>query len=197
MIRFIIFLLMFSHMLALAEPRIRPSAWAIPIIGSDLENIYQVDKDIYRSEQPSNRAFMELSKFGIGEVLNLREYHSDDDEAEGLNVKLHRLKMDTGAISEKDIIQALTIIKNRKAPILIHCWHGSDRTGVTVAAYRIIFNQWSKAQALDEMINGGYGYHAKIYQNLVALINQLDVKKIKNELGLRSIDHGNASLLPH
>ena len=48
-----------------------------------------------------------------------------------------------------------------------------------------------------EMINGGYGYHAKIYQNLVALINQLDVKKIKNELGLRSIDHGNASLLPH
>jgi len=34
------------------------------------------------------------------------------------------------------------------------------------------------------MTNGGYGYHATVYPNLVKLINDLDVTKIKKELGV-------------
>ncbi|MEN8190310.1 MAG: hypothetical protein ABFS19_10720 [Thermodesulfobacteriota bacterium] len=68
------------------------------------------------------------------------------------------------------------MISSRKGSILVHCWYGSDRTGVTIAAYRIIFNNWSKSEALDEMINGGYGYHEKIFPGLVQLVENLDVK---------------------
>ncbi|OQY58055.1 MAG: protein tyrosine phosphatase [Desulfobacteraceae bacterium 4572_88] len=184
MIRYIIFIFIFSHALALAEVRIRPSEWAVPIIGSHLKNIYQVDKDIYRSEQPGHKAFEELSKFGITEVLNLRQYHSDNDETKGVDLKLHRLKLNAGLVSENEIIRALSIIQKRKGPILIHCRHGSDRTGVVIAAYRIIFQQWSKMKASDEMANGGYGYHSTIYPNLIKLIKNLDVSKIRNELGM-------------
>ena len=48
--------------------------------------------------------------------------------------------MNAGKVSQEQLIDALRIIKNRKGPVLLHCWHGSDRTGATVAAYRIVFN---------------------------------------------------------
>ncbi|MCP3890121.1 MAG: dual specificity protein phosphatase family protein [Desulfobulbaceae bacterium] len=71
-------------------------------------------------------------------------------------------------------------IKNREGPILIHCRHGSGRTKATISAYRIIFNNGSKA--LDEMINGGYGYHQRICPELVELVENLDVNIIKTSL---------------
>ncbi len=179
---YLLTLLLLIHSLAVAEIRVRPESWAAPIIGTSLENIYQVDKGVYRSEQPNSQEFVALSSYGLKEVLNLREYHSDDDEAEKTKLKLHRLKFATGSITEAQIIKALKIIKARQGPILVHCWHGSDRTGAVIAAYRIVFNNWSKERAVDELRNGGYGYHASIYPNIVKLINNLDVKKIKQQL---------------
>lgn len=76
----------------------------MPIIGSELENLYQVDKGIFRSEQTDDEAFEELSKFGIAEVLNLREYHTDNSEAKGLPLKLNQLRMETGSVSEAEIV---------------------------------------------------------------------------------------------
>jgi tyrosine-protein phosphatase SIW14 len=163
-----------------AEPRVRPETWGKPIIGTNLENIFLVDKDIYRSEQPKHKDIPNLQLLGIKEVLNLREFHSDKDDLMDTDLMLHRVKMHTSNITEDQIITSLRIIKNKKGPILVHCWHGSDRTGVTIAAYRIIFNNWTKSQALDEMTNGGYGYHSYIYPELVSFIEKLDIKRIKN-----------------
>lgn len=111
---------------------------------SDLTNLYQIDSGVYRSEQPSKEGFKALEKYGIGEVFNLRNRHSDDDEAKGTSIKLHRVKTKAHSISEKQLIQALRIIKNRKAPIVFHCHHGSDRTGAVCAFYRIIFRMFQK-----------------------------------------------------
>lgn len=111
---------------------------------SDLTNLYQIDSGVYRSEQPSKEGFKALEKYGIGEVLNLRNRHSDDDEAKGTSIKLHRVKTKAHSISEKQLIQALRIIKNRKASIVFHCHHGSDRTGAVCAFYRIIFRMFQK-----------------------------------------------------
>jgi protein tyrosine/serine phosphatase len=112
----------------------------------------------------------------------LREFHSDDDDIADKRLVLHRVKMRTGNITEQQIIESLRIIKNRRGPILIHCWHGSDRTGVIIAAYRVIFNHWSKSDALDEMVNGGYGYHAKFFSELTGLVENMNVEKIKKAL---------------
>ncbi len=182
------FLLIIALLLAIhsahAEPRVRPDTWARPIIGTHLSNLYQVDKGIYRSKQPDEEDVGDLQSLGIKQILNLREYHEDSGEVGKSHFILSRIPMNTGKVTQAQLVQALRIIQHRKGPILIHCWHGSDRTGTTIAAYRIIFNHWTKAQALDEMIHGGYGYHARFYPNLVELVKNLDVQKMRGELGL-------------
>lgn len=76
----------------------------------------------------------------------------------------------------------LRTIKEAKKPLLIHCWHGSDRTGVMSAAYRIVFENWSKEEAIKELRTPALGYHEKWYPHLVSLLDSLDVEKIRNEL---------------
>ncbi|NDW08889.1 dual specificity protein phosphatase family protein [Dysgonomonas sp. 520] len=159
----------------------RKSEWATPVTGISLKNMYKVDKGVYRSAQPSEKNFLELKNFGIKEVLNLRSYHSDRDENEKAKLILHRVKMDAHDIDTDEVIAALRIIKNRKGSILIHCKHGSDRTGLIVAMYRIVFQNWSKKKAIDEMKNGGYGHHS-IFRNIPSYINKINVSKIKKEL---------------
>ena len=182
MIRYLLLGLMFVSSAIYAEPRIRPDTWGAPVIGTGFDNLYFVDKGLYRSEQPEHEDVSDLNTLGIKEVLNLREYHGDKDDIKDNGIVLHRIKMNAGTVTEEQLVDALRIIKSRKGPVLVHCWHGSDRTGVTIAAYRIVFNNWSKSQALDEMNNGGYGYHSNIYPNLVTLIENLNIMKIKNAI---------------
>jgi len=167
-----------------AAPRERPAAWSTAMIDTGMTNLYQVDKGVYRAAQPDDDDIGDLKAIGIKEVLNLREYHHDNGELDGARLILKRVPMNAGEVTQAQLIEALRIIKQRKGPILIHCWHGSDRTGVTVAAYRILFNHWSKQQALDEMIHGGYGYHAGIFPNLVELVKKLDIPAMRKALQL-------------
>ena len=153
----------------------------ITLPNSDLTNLYRIDSGVYRSEQPSKNDFKALEKYGIREVLNLRNRHSDNDEAKGTSIKLHRVKTKAHSISEKELIQALRIIKNRKAPIVFHCHHGSDRTGAVCAFYRIIFQNVSKEDAIHEMIEGGYGFH-RIYKNIIRRIKETNVEQIREEV---------------
>ena len=88
-------------------------------------------------------------------------------------------RMAAGSLTEKDLRQVLASIRDAPKPVLVHCWQGSDRTGAVVAAYRIAFQGWTREQAIDELVNGGYGYHASYYPNIVALIRSLDVAKLK------------------
>jgi len=164
-----------------AEVRIRPEHWAQPVIGSTLKNWYKIDDHLYRSEQPSADEFRVIYGFGIKAVLNLRTYHDDDFGATGTKLKLYRHKVSAGKIGYKDIVKALRIIKKEPRPILVHCLHGSDRTGAVCAAYRIVFHNWSKEQAVDELINGGYGFHS-IFDNIPNLILEIDVEKLKRDV---------------
>ena len=180
--KYLIFFIIIFPLTCFSEPRLRPNNWAIPVIDTHLKNLNFVDAQIYRSEQPDKEDINDLKRLGVKEILNLREFHSDNDEFESTNFDLHHIKMHTSKITEDQIISALKFIRNRKGPILIHCWHGSDRTGVVVASYRIIFNHWSKSEAIDEMVNGGFGYHEKIYPELISLIENLDVEKITHKV---------------
>ncbi len=155
------------------------SQTAVKIDGLGLDNLYQIDEGVFRSEQPDKLDFTRLEKTGIVEVLNLRLWHSDEKKTD--KIILHRVPMRAGNIKENDVVQALKIIKNRRGNILVHCKHGSDRTGLIVAMYRIVFQNYTKEQAIKEMTEGGFGFH-KIYTNIVEYIRQADVEKIKKQI---------------
>ncbi len=180
----IFFALIIGNIAYSETPRLRPQTWAQPVISESLENWYKVDDKVFRSSQPNSEGMSQLQHIGITEVLNLRYFHSDDDEAKGTDLKLHRLKTEAGELSEQEIIQALKIITGAKGKILVHCWHGSDRTGAVIASYRVIVQGWSKDDAIDEMINGGYGFHS-MYDNIAQLIKSLDVLKMRKQLDIK------------
>lgn len=173
--------LLFALSLAASEPRLRPEAWAAPVLSKNLGNWHQLDSKVYRAAQPSRKGFQDAIELGIKNVLNLRDYHSDASEAKGLKIKTYRIEMDAGDIKESDVVAALKIIKDSDGPILIHCWHGSDRTGLICATYRMVFQNWTKEAATDELVNGGFGYHS-FYKNITKWIKDADVEALKKEI---------------
>lgn len=179
--------LLFLCFCIFAQPRLRPSHWATPIIGTPLENFYKVSDKLYRSEQPEPKAMDAIQSMGITNVLNLRKHHTDSTEAKDSKLILNHVKMNASSVDYDDIFQSLYRIKQAKGPVVVHCWHGSDRTGTIVAAYRMVFQDWSKADAIDEFQNGGYGFHEKFFSNLLDLLNNLDIEKLKKQLGIEII----------
>jgi len=156
----------------------RPQKRPIPVQSQNLKNAFQLDSKVYRSAQPSHLGFKEAKHLGITDVLNLRNDYSDTSEAKGLGLTLHRVEVKADEISELKIINSLRIIRLAKGPVLVHCLRGSDRTGAVCAMYRIVFNNWSKEEAIDEMVNGGFGFNT-MYANIIKLVREIDTEKIK------------------
>ena len=156
----------------------RNPGWAVPVEAKTILNLYMVDTGVYRCAQPDVNAFAELEQMGIQSVLNLRYLCSDNKPASATGLTLLHVKMAASNCDWDKVVESLRIIKNRKGPIAIHCKHGSDRTGLVLALYRIVFQGWSKDAAIDELENGGYGFHT-IYANIPSFIRNLDEAALK------------------
>ena len=167
--------------LSAAEQQARPAEWTTPVPAASLTNFYKLDEKVYRSSQPDRKGFEELKRLGIRNVLSFRDHHADDRGAKGLGLTLYRVKMEAGEIRDEQVVESLRIIRTAKGPIVIHCWHGSDRTGLISAMYRILFQNWSKEEAIEELIKGGYGYHS-LYRNIPEYIRKVNVESIRQRV---------------
>lgn len=144
-----------------------------------LENLHQVSQEVYRSGQPERLDFAELQKRGLRSVLNLRRHHSDEDDIRGLSLTLYELPLNAGSLKESELRAALKIIRHAPKPLLIHCWHGSDRTGAVTAAYRIVEQNWPVEDAVRELQQDEYGHHDIIYSNIPKLLRSIDWAQMK------------------
>jgi hypothetical protein len=59
-------------------------------------------------------------------------------------------------------------------PALVHCYHGSDRTGLMCCIYRMAVQGWARQDAVDEMQFGGFGFN-EMWQDLVDFALEVDV----------------------
>ena len=147
------------------------------------KNFHKVNDEIYRSAQPDEDEMSSMSTFEcIQSVLNLREKHSDKDEIGKLKLTLYEIPLAAGRVTESDLVRILRTVKNAPKPILIHCRHGSDRTGVAVAACRIVFDYWTVDQAVSELTDPKYGHHKKLFPNLPEILRKADWNKIRRDL---------------
>lgn len=161
----------------------RNPQWAKPLNLKHSDNFYEVVPGVlYRAAQPDEKAMREYAAFGIKSVINLRSLHTDAKIVKGTGINLYEIPMSAWDIDDEEIIAVLSVVKNADKPVLIHCQHGADRTGVAVAMYRMVFQNWSREEALDELKNGGFGFH-KIWDNIPKYINKVDLKYMKRALG--------------
>lgn len=160
-----------------------PKHWAVLMDKS--ANFYQVDDKLYRSEQPIIDDKPLILDNNIKTVINLRYFDRDDDQQvfrDGSVVLLNEPLL-AWRISPKDLARVLYAIRyaQQDGAVLVHCYHGADRTGIVVAMYRIIYQHWSIDEARKEMQNGHFGYHA-IWKNIDRLLTDVKVWQVRAEL---------------
>lgn len=144
-----------------------------------VKNFHQVDEQMYRSAQPSSKEMRELERFGIKTILNVRNFIKDKSEIKGTRLIEKRISMRAKTVSYQNLKDALITIKYADKPILIHCLHGSDRTGATIAAYRVVFNHWSREEAIAEFLLPENGYNASLFPNILELLKTIDFDQLK------------------
>ena len=168
----------------------RPSKWAQPIKMEGVPNLHRVSETLYRSAQPSAKGMKNLKAMGITTVVNLRSFHSDRDELGETGLAYEHIYMKAWHPEEKEAVRFLQIVTDKKrTPVLVHCQHGADRTGIMCALYRVVIEGWTKKEGLDEMTKGGFGFH-QVWKNLPEWITDLDVERIKKKAGLDTKQDG-------
>lgn len=163
---------------------VRPAVWAAPVAGTNVTNLYRVDSDLYRSGQPDAEGFRELAALGVKTVLDLKGGDGDGGVAGGVSLKLLHVPMTAFGLRDDRVLEALRILSDSSnRPLVVHCQHGSDRTGALMALYRVVVQGWSKEDAIREMDEGGYN-HSSLFKNLDRYVRTANVEALRKQLGI-------------
>ena len=167
------------------SPPKRP--WATAIEKPGLPNLHRVTADLYRGAQPTAEGMRQLKAMGIKTVVDLRSFHSDLDEIGDTGLAYERIAMKAWHPEDEDVIRFLQIVTDEsRTPVFVHCQHGADRTGLLCAVYRVALCGWSKAEAIREMKEGGFGFH-EVWKNIPEYLEELDVDAIKRQAGIGEV----------
>ncbi len=160
----------------------RPPHWGKVIDQPD--NFYQISEQLFRSEQPNAELIPQLKAHNIDAVINLRSRNADLAVLPSTDFQLIHIPINTWAMNRDDLLQVMQHIQQAQKlnqKVLIHCYHGSDRTGASVAMYRIIFENWQTEDALNEMKYGGYGFHP-VWIHIEKIFSPENIKWIRQQL---------------
>ncbi|QLL13568.1 phosphatase domain-containing protein [Pseudomonas chlororaphis] len=158
----------------------RPAQWAQPV--ETHYNLYQMSPTLYRSALPDGGAVPLLEKLKVGTVINFLP-ESDASWLQAPGIKQVQLPYRTNHVDDADVLAALRAIQSAESdgPVLMHCKHGSDRTGLMSAMYRVVVQGWSKEEALNEMTGGGFG-DSSHFKDGIRYMMQADVDKLRTAL---------------
>src|SRR5262249_28263698 len=124
----------------------------------------KVNDFLYRGSQPKRQGMEALRELGIDTIVDLRGERrgtmlNERSRARSLGMRFVNIPGNGWTPpTDKQIAEFFSLLRavpQRK--VYVHCWFGSDRSGVFIAAYRIAFDGWTPEQALDEM----YAFHFK------------------------------------
>lgn len=163
-----------------AAPAARPQVWAQPVDTSF--NLYRMSPTLYRSALPDQSDVPLLDRLRVQTVVS---FIKDDDRQwlGELPVNLVSLPMHADRVDDADVLKVLRTLQGaeRNGPVLMHCKHGRDRTGLFAAMYRTVIQGWSKEEALQEMQQGGFG-DPKHMDDAVAYVRNADIPALQQAL---------------
>ncbi|MCC7598810.1 dual specificity protein phosphatase family protein [Janthinobacterium sp. FW305-129] len=159
----------------------RNAEWATPL--PHVSNLHQVTPVLFRSAKLDSADVAQLQALGVKTVISLRSFHSDTQVLDGSGIRAVRIPINTWAIRDKHVIETMRSIRaaEQQGPVLLHCLHGADRTGMMAAMYRMLYQGWPREKAIDELKNGGYGYHA-VWKNIESYLKRVDVAALRAQI---------------
>ena len=158
----------------------RPADWARSV--EVQYNLFQMSPTLYRSALPDAGAVALLEKLRVATVINFLP-ESDSSWLANPSIEQVQLPYRTNHVDDAQVLKALRTIQDAEAkgPVLMHCKHGSDRTGLIAAMYRVVVQGWSKEDALGEMTQGGFGDNSH-FKDGIRYMLQADVDKLRTAL---------------
>lgn len=146
---------------ARSEGRMRAKREIVPGVG----DFGEVTPFLYRGAQPNKEGFAELAKMGVAIVVDLRG-KSKSEEATVKDLGMRYEPISWFCMRPKDALIArfLNLVRdNPRKKIFVHCTTGIDRTGMMVAAYRMVDQGWTAQEAMAEMKEFGFSrFHQTI-----------------------------------
>ncbi len=153
------------------------------LFGNAIPNFNSVKEfTLYRGGQPSVKGLQRLMKEGIGTIVNLRARNRDKKTISKFFMgKMHSIHVPTFPFNptEASVVDFLRIFANQTVPVYVHCFHGSDRTGLMCAMYRIVFDGWAKSDAIIEMKSKGFHFWQR---SILSYIENSDVEELKKKV---------------
>ena len=132
-------------------------------------NFGRVTDNYFRGGQVTPDGVANLHKIGVRTIIDLRDEESPG-EAESCKengVKYFKFPMSGHETpDDKTVNKILSIIKESKAPIYVHCSAGKHRAGTIAALYRTRIQGWSAERAWLEQKSYGFGLpegHPRLY----------------------------------
>ena len=165
----------------LSAPATRPASWAQPVDVAGVGNCYRLADGLYRGAQPDGAGFENLRKIGVKSVVNLRFDHSDQDKIGATQLEyLHIPMIAFSRPTDEQVVEFLRFVTDKgHQPVFVHCQHGSERTGMMCAIYRIAVCGWPREEAIREMKAGGFGYHPECETLVEYIRRDLSVDELK------------------
>jgi tyrosine-protein phosphatase SIW14 len=153
------------------------------IFGNSIPNFTSVkESTLYRGGQPSLKGLEELMKEGIGVVVNLRARNRDKKAIlKFTKEKMHSIHLPIFPFypTEDSVVHFLKIFKKVQCPVYVHCFHGTDRTGLMCAMYRIVFEGWKKSDAIVEMKSKGFHFWQR---SILSFIENANIEELKRKV---------------
>ena len=179
---FIILICYFSSFLLNGQERLDGKTHPFQLEIGQLKNAHEINEEIYRSDQPSKKDFLELERMGIRTVISLRRRVDDAKKVKSTAIRLIQIPVKTNHITLENVIEVMNAMTTCERPLLIHCRRGIDRTGCMIAFYRMLFHGWSKEQAIAEFISDDYGYSEKLFPGILKFLQDVDIRKLEERL---------------
>lgn len=152
-------------------------AWAQPL--DKTFNFHQMTPTLYRSALPTPASVPLLQDQGIQTVVS---FIKDDDAlwAGRSSLTLVSLPLHADRVSDADVLRVLRALQaaQDRGPVLMHCKHGRNRTGLMAALYRMVIQGWSREAALEEMHQGGFGDRQHLEQ-ATRYVSRVDINRLR------------------
>ena len=150
-----------------------------------LGNFAQISAHLFRGEQPTKEGVAALKKMEVRTIISLRSYHSDRRVLKGSGLQYVHLRCKAWQPNDTFIAQFIKLLReSAHRPVFVHCQHGADRTGMMVAAYRIIEQGWNVADAARETHN--FGFQARCLRRLKSTSKNLSRSRFSKKFRARN-----------